>query len=475
MLSLSPLNVGRSTRCPSLTLPCYHALSVQMDDPSISDAEKAMLMASQAANSGGDWSETTSHVDACRTMLTMEEFNGNSIELDGGTMTLKWAPTKDRPDGKEKTQTPAMLDQRALFCIEEATKRSKLNTLTITGGCLGAWGTAFIARGARIEGAGLEVLSLVDCRLRAEGAASIASLLSRGSKLYDIDLSGNGIGDEGLNEIAKEMGKNEYLEKLNLSRNRITNKRMGNLGAALGTHPVLRVLNLSHNLIGYQGATYLASGVRESVSLQHLNISHNKAKADAVYRLVNVCNGHETMSTVDCRGLKLRKADRRKLEAHTRFTRLQVFVDPAPPPKPSNVEPVIYTNGPIHGKRELEIEDVTELTLEENDNEEEDDFEMVLEENEAPRIVELEPAVAVGEPAVFAEDEEDVLPSSLVDRTDMIAPPPEDAPPKEALPEKYSNLNANSKAANTNNEWSAPKGDITTRDWVIGFAKLNLW
>ena len=36
--------------------------------------------------------------------------------------------------------------------IEEATKKSKFTALTIKGSCLGAWGAAFIARGARIEG-----------------------------------------------------------------------------------------------------------------------------------------------------------------------------------------------------------------------------------------------------------------------------------------------------------------------------------
>ena len=54
--------------------------------------------------------------------------------------------------------------QRALFCIEEMTKRRTFESLTIHGGCLGAWGAAFVARGARIEGAGLETLRLVDCR-----------------------------------------------------------------------------------------------------------------------------------------------------------------------------------------------------------------------------------------------------------------------------------------------------------------------
>lgn len=80
---------------------------------------------------------------------------------------------------------------------------------------LGAWGAAFLARGARLQGgAGLERLSLVECRLRDEGARSIGSLLSRGSRLVELELSANRIGDEGLLALATELGMNEFLQVL---------------------------------------------------------------------------------------------------------------------------------------------------------------------------------------------------------------------------------------------------------------------
>ena len=77
---------------------------------------------------------------------------------------------------RAKGASPAMPPARA---CTKATKRSKLRSLTIRGGCLGAWGAAFIARGARRGRRPRDVSRRR--RLRAEGATSVASLLSRGS------------------------------------------------------------------------------------------------------------------------------------------------------------------------------------------------------------------------------------------------------------------------------------------------------
>ena len=65
-----------------------------------------MLEASYTA-SGDGWKEGTSHMVACRAMLAIEEFGGDSVELIGGTLTLRWAPSQKLPDGKEKARPPA--------------------------------------------------------------------------------------------------------------------------------------------------------------------------------------------------------------------------------------------------------------------------------------------------------------------------------------------------------------------------------
>jgi hypothetical protein len=336
-----------------------------------------------------------------------------------------------------------MLDQRALFCIEEATKRTSLSSLAIKGGCLGGWGTAFIARGARIEGAGLETLSLVDCRLRAEGAASVASLLSRGCKLVDVNLAGNGIGDDGMHALAKELHKNEYLERLRLQRNRITNKRMKELSESVGKHPALRTLDLSHNSIGYAGAIHLAGGVKESTALQHLHLAHNACRADALYRLANVCTGHESMATLDCRGISLRNADRRRLEAHTRFTRLVILIDQPTVVADPAATPVLEGGKGDAADAHAGAE--------------------AAPTGEPSNLQEVDTST----PTVGADEEVvPVLPASLLQRSDMLpsVADAKDVAPQKPLPTFW-----------PRREWSVPEGDVSTKDWVTGFSQLALY
>jgi tetratricopeptide (TPR) repeat protein len=170
---------------------------------------------------------------AVRTMNAIEAFDGASLTLRDDTLTLAHAPSRALSDGAPsralsdgapsralsdgatRVLAPAFLDHRALFSLEACAKRSSLETLALHGVVLGAWGAAFLARGARLQGgAGLERLSLVECRLRDEGARSIGSLLSRGSRLVELELSANRIGDEGLLALATELGMNEFLQVL---------------------------------------------------------------------------------------------------------------------------------------------------------------------------------------------------------------------------------------------------------------------
>ena len=72
-----------------------------------------------------------------------------------------------------------------------------------------------------------------------------------GSRLVELDLSANRIGDEGLLALATALGGNEFLEVLRLARNRIGDKRMGALARAVECHRALRCLDLSCNTIRF--------------------------------------------------------------------------------------------------------------------------------------------------------------------------------------------------------------------------------
>ena len=97
--------------------------------------------------------------------------------------------------------------------------------------------------------------------------------------------------------------------------------------ALVEDHPTLRHVDLAYNEIAFPGACHLASGLQKTESLQRLNLAYNRMKADAVHRLTNICVGHPSVAVLDVRGVPLRKSDRLKLDAHTKFTRLQIFID----------------------------------------------------------------------------------------------------------------------------------------------------
>lgn len=273
---------------------------------------------------------------AVRTMIAFEAFRGQEVEMHDGVLRLGWHAQRKANglvlDAKEEFYQPAMLDQRALFCIEEMTKRSAFNTLSLRGCCLGAWGAAFIARGARIQNAGIEHLVLVDCRLRSEGAKAISTLLSRASRLVDLDVSGNAIGDDGLFSIASELKAQatqglDFLETLKVGRNRIGNARMPVVAQVLEKHKALRTLDLSHNNVTFPGAVHLANGIKESTSIQKMYLGHNKMRADSLFRIAHIAIGHVSLCLLDFRGVKLRKSDRTRIDARTKYTRLMFKID----------------------------------------------------------------------------------------------------------------------------------------------------
>ena len=89
-------------------------------------------------------------------------------------------------------------------------------------------------------------------------------------------------------------------------------------------------IDLACNTIRFRGACHLAEAVRESATLQKLSLAGNKLRADGVFRLAHVSIGHASMTVLDLRGVELRKAERRKLDGRTRYTRLAFLIDQGP-------------------------------------------------------------------------------------------------------------------------------------------------
>jgi Ran GTPase-activating protein (RanGAP) involved in mRNA processing and transport len=91
------------------------------------------------------------------------------------------------------------------------------------------------------------------------------------------------------------------------------------LAKALSSHPTLRKLDLSRNVISFPGVCHIAEGLRTNTSLSRLSLAHNLLRGDGVARIANVAIAHPALVTLDLRGTPLRRLDRRRLEARTRY------------------------------------------------------------------------------------------------------------------------------------------------------------
>ena len=96
-------------------------------------------------------------------------------------------------------------------------------------------------------------LYLDNNQIRAEGATSVARMLSRDKCLKTLSLANNPIGSVGAMALASAIELNSTLEKLNLSRCNIDDKGVQKLAASLKKNTSLKILNLDGNPISSDG------------------------------------------------------------------------------------------------------------------------------------------------------------------------------------------------------------------------------
>ncbi|KAL1520689.1 hypothetical protein AB1Y20_022258 [Prymnesium parvum] len=286
------------------------------DDP---EGEAAAVAAESGGGGGGD-------LRAVRLMCELAAFDGTSVELLDGTLRLE-----GRDGGAAARGGGWRLDRRALWALEEMSKRRTLRCLRLRGCVLGEAGARGVARGvaAAAGAAALRVLALDDCRLRAEGAARVAPLLGGAApRLAELSLQGNGVGNGGVAALARALEASRSLEVLRLGRNRIGDARLAALGGAVAAHPRLRLLDLSDNELRREGGRALAEATARAAALRELRLARNRLPVDAVWRLVAAAADAARLELLDARGVAVRGSDVRRVRWLTRHARLVVELDP---------------------------------------------------------------------------------------------------------------------------------------------------
>jgi Leucine-rich repeat (LRR) protein len=126
----------------------------------------------------------------------------------------------------------------------------------------------------------LQSLSLANNRIGDAGAKAIAEALKENSSLQKLYLGTNQIGDAGTKAIAAALKENSSLQYLSLSSNQISDDGAKSIAAAIKENSSLNGLDLSFNEIGDHGAQSIASALEENSSLQDLSLYKNRIGDD---------------------------------------------------------------------------------------------------------------------------------------------------------------------------------------------------
>ena len=330
-------------------------------------------------------------------MDELEQFEGEEVELHDGRLALRWGATPkglltqfdaDAKEWPEVREEAGPLDGRALWAMEAATKRRSLQVLSLRGCGLGPWGAHFVAAGVRAVGgaSSLETLRLNACRLRVDGCAAVASLLTldgsatprarslpptatfpppsppshlppltlpptsrqviadraraqrqrhgrRGAQ--DADRRARGQHDSrGAPRGAKPDRRDQAARLLGGGGGPPDTARPRHLAQPGEPLLLYYLLLAAHtycpslpNQIGYRGCAALCEALRGSTSLQKLHASHNRLRSDALWRLASLAIGHPSLLLLDLRGLRLGTAERAQLLERTKYTSVQFKVD----------------------------------------------------------------------------------------------------------------------------------------------------
>jgi hypothetical protein len=127
------------------------------------------------------------------------------------------------------------------------------------------------------------VLRLGSNGISVQGARTLASILqSKDSRLEELYLCGNRLGDEGVSVLADALKSNCTLRVLDLGRNRFGDQGARDLAEFLRSNSSLQELNVWGNSIGPSGAAAVAEALRANRSLRLLVGAENSDEFERI-------------------------------------------------------------------------------------------------------------------------------------------------------------------------------------------------
>ncbi|KAL2089099.1 hypothetical protein ACEWY4_015998 [Coilia grayii] len=140
---------------------------------------------------------------------------------------------------------------------------SSLRQLHLSGNNLLDSGVTLLSAALRNPLCQLETLELRWCELTEQSCSSLASALSSGSSLRQLDLSNNNLLDSGVTHLSAALRNPRcQLETLELRWCELTEQSCSSLASALSSGSSLRQLDLSNNNLLDSGVTLLSAALR---------------------------------------------------------------------------------------------------------------------------------------------------------------------------------------------------------------------
>jgi Ran GTPase-activating protein (RanGAP) involved in mRNA processing and transport len=166
--------------------------------------------------------------------------------------------------------------QKVINALKENTKITELN---LSGNNIGDKEAKALADMLK-ENTKITKLNLLKSNLGKDGAEELADMLKENKKIKTLNLSNSNLGKDGAKALADMLKENKTLTELDLSLNNIGDKGAEELAKALKENTTLTTLKLSDNNIGDKGAKVLAEALKENKTLTKLDLRSNNNIGD---------------------------------------------------------------------------------------------------------------------------------------------------------------------------------------------------
>ena len=158
---------------------------------------------------------------------------------------------------------------RAVQVAKKIRKSTKLEQLEIDNNKIGDVGLISIADAIQHSVAPIRMLDLRDCHISDVSVCILAKSLEKNAQLQKLYLGWNKIGDDGVKAISKTLESNTSLLELCLWNTEMGDDGLAALSQAIGVNKTIQRVLLSHNKrFTLKGVRAFAHGIQQNISLR---------------------------------------------------------------------------------------------------------------------------------------------------------------------------------------------------------------